>query len=255
MDKCPICGAAHKMTFSSNFAVVQQCSNNKCGHLFAIQSFPGRGVHEHDSSNIGLYARRNERLIRRLIKERVLPTEGRVLDIGAGLGHIVMELKRQAPLVHIVCVEAAPESVKILRRNGLTVVEDLDALTQDTYGLFDAILLVEVIEHVEDPVGLLRRCKRMLRSGGTIFLTTPSGKLSYVSKQTAAYDIPEHVHFFTRTSLVMAAQSANFTNVRFRELREYHAGPRAAALKWLKDTARICRNLIDGKHHFIATLR
>jgi 2-polyprenyl-3-methyl-5-hydroxy-6-metoxy-1,4-benzoquinol methylase len=39
---------------------------------------------------------------------------------------------------------------------------------------FDLVIMVEVLEHVIDKVGLLREVARVLRPGGTLFLTTPN---------------------------------------------------------------------------------
>jgi 2-polyprenyl-3-methyl-5-hydroxy-6-metoxy-1,4-benzoquinol methylase len=41
-------------------------------------------------------------------------------------------------------------------------------------GAFDAVMAVEILEHVENPFSFIRQCSRLLRPGGKLFLTTPN---------------------------------------------------------------------------------
>jgi SAM-dependent methyltransferase len=41
-------------------------------------------------------------------------------------------------------------------------------------GAFDTIVAGEVIEHLEEPIEFLRNCRRLLRSGGRLVLSTPN---------------------------------------------------------------------------------
>jgi 2-polyprenyl-3-methyl-5-hydroxy-6-metoxy-1,4-benzoquinol methylase len=76
-------------------------------------------------------------------------------------------------------------------------------------------LLIEVIEHVPDPVGFLDHLKRCLDLEGQIFLTTPCGELRNGSRATNAYDTPEHVQFFTEKSLRLAIKKAGFRDITY----------------------------------------
>lgn len=252
---CPICGSSYAAQFSTEFVVVRKCEMPSCGHLYAVEVKATAGVHEHTEDNISMYASRNQRLIRRLLADGYVKDHSRVMDIGSGLGHIMAELKRQAPSVGIVCVEAAPKSVAYLKKSGFDVIEDLANINSDHCGRFDAIFLIEVIEHLEDPHALLSVCRNLLNPGGVVLLTTPCGELRNGSHATAAYQIREHVQFFTERSLRMAVSKAGFQSIEFKELREYHVGSNNKIIKWLKDMARITRNKLQGRHHLIAFIK
>jgi 2-polyprenyl-3-methyl-5-hydroxy-6-metoxy-1,4-benzoquinol methylase len=93
------------------------------------------------------------------------------------------------------------------------VAANLDSISSNRS--FDAVLLIEVIEHVPDPVGFLDHLRRHLDLEGRIFLTTPCGELRNGSRVTNAYDTPEHVQFFTEKSLRLAVKKAGFHDIRY----------------------------------------
>lgn len=252
--KCPICSEEElREKFAAKFSVVGKCGNKECGHLFAITRPIGTGIHEHAESDVHLYATRNRTLANKLVDIGLLKPGSRVLDIGSGLGHIMSAVRERLPDCRITCVEAAPKSIQYLRRNNFEVIEDFGLLS-DT-GPYDVIFMVEVIEHLDDPAIVLRLCHSVLTAGGSIFLTTPCGELRSGSHSTAAYETSEHVQFFTQRSLCLASKNAGFDSVTFFEMREFYAGSANKAIKWVRDSLRIARNWVQGRHHFVAVLR
>jgi cyclopropane fatty-acyl-phospholipid synthase-like methyltransferase len=141
-------------------------------------------------------------------------TQGsRLLDVGAGSGHLARSLKKRLPGIEILCVEESESLRNQLGRQGFAVAANLDSISSKRS--FDAVLLIEVIEHVPDPVGFLDNLRRYLDLEGKIFLTTPCGKLRNGSRTTNAYDTPEHVQFFTQKSLRLAVKKAGFPDIRY----------------------------------------
>ena len=111
------------------------------------------------------------------------------------------------------CVEESETLRDRLERQGFTVSKNLDLIPSDRS--FDAVLLIEVIEHVANPVDFLGRLRKCLDPEGQIFLTTPCGELRNGSRATNAYDTPEHVQFFTEKSLRLAVKKAGFRDIRY----------------------------------------
>jgi len=96
---------------------------------------------------------------------------------------------------------------------------------QDLNETFGAITLIEVIEHMSDPVSTLRYVRHLLHQEGKLFLTTPCGQRESGIRNTNAYDTPEHVQFFTQKSLELCAVRAGFRSIqleRISELYPYH---------------------------------
>ena len=74
-------------------------------------------------------------------------------------------------------------------------------------GFYDWLTLWGVIEHVPDPIDMLRRCRRLLRPNGFLALTTVSTETTIPYQ----YKPPEHVSYWSRKALHMALTRAGFT--------------------------------------------
>jgi SAM-dependent methyltransferase len=111
---------------------------------------------------------------RRLLKhvERVAPRRGRLLEVGCGHGLLLDEARRAGWTVRgLEPARAAREHATSL---GLdvrdAVVEELDPAAE---GLYDAVMMIDVVEHLEDPVATLRAAAGLLTDGGALCIVTP----------------------------------------------------------------------------------
>ncbi len=80
-------------------------------------------------------------------------------------------------------------------------------------GSFDAITANHVVEHIHDPLSLLKECKRILKPGGRLVITCPNAKsLAHGIFKEACYhlDPPRHLYSFSRSNLSALAQKAGF---------------------------------------------
>ena len=97
----------------------------------------------------------------------LLPAEGRVLDLGCGVGHSFALL---APR-ETVGVDLDPDALAGQARE--TVVADMRALPFADAS-FASVLAVQSIEHVPDPERALAEVARVLAPGGVAVLVTPN---------------------------------------------------------------------------------
>ena len=93
--------------------------------------------------------------------------DGRLLDLGCGVGHSFEEL---APR-ETVGVDLSAEALEGQDRE--THVADMRALPFGD-GTFASVLSVQSIEHVPDPQSVLREVVRVLEPGGTAVFVTPN---------------------------------------------------------------------------------
>src|SRR5262249_37273902 len=96
------------------------------------------------------------------------------LEVGCGEGHVTRALSTAVD--RLVVVEAATDYAETVRRIGVRNVEVVNSLFEefDTRERFDTIVLSHVLEHVTDPVALLRRCAELLEARGVVLVAVPN---------------------------------------------------------------------------------
>jgi SAM-dependent methyltransferase len=103
----------------------------------------------------------------------------RVLEIGAGHGTIT---SRMAPGREVVATEVTERAVELLRERfaadpNVTVVNSIG--TEAVSGEFDAAVVINVLEHIEDDAGTLADLLTHLRPGGRLILFVPAFEALY----------------------------------------------------------------------------
>jgi SAM-dependent methyltransferase len=132
------------------------------------------------------------------------------LEVGCGVGHFLVAL--EAAGFEAWGTEVSASALARLRKKGLRVLEgSLPALRLEPER-FDAVVLFEVLEHVDEPIEHLREARRVLRNGGALLVTTPNfGSLSrrLLGEAWRVVD-PEHVTLFTTRGLCRILERAGF---------------------------------------------
>jgi 2-polyprenyl-3-methyl-5-hydroxy-6-metoxy-1,4-benzoquinol methylase len=107
----------------------------------------------------------------RWIGERVAGLD--VVDMACGEGYGTDELARRA--ARVTGVDANPDAFEHARlkytRPGVAFARDM---VQSWTGECDAVVFLQTIEHVEDPKEVLDHFRRILRPGGTAYVSTPN---------------------------------------------------------------------------------
>jgi SAM-dependent methyltransferase len=130
----------------------------------------------------------------------------RVLDAGAGQGSLAARLERLG--FTVTSTDASEAAVEVLSGR-LSGDVQLASLTELPFagGTFDAAVLGEVLEHVEDDLGGLTEVARVLRPGGVVALSVPANpKLFGPSDKWAG-----HLRRYTRTELLKLCAAAGLT--------------------------------------------
>jgi 2-polyprenyl-3-methyl-5-hydroxy-6-metoxy-1,4-benzoquinol methylase len=106
--------------------------------------------------------------------------QGRVLEVGAGLGTITRKLLDSYPDIEIVCLEPAENLFQELSSYAALaprVVAHRQTLADHEVGQderFDAVLYLNVLEHIPDDAAELRLAAAALRPGGVILVFGPA---------------------------------------------------------------------------------
>jgi 2-polyprenyl-3-methyl-5-hydroxy-6-metoxy-1,4-benzoquinol methylase len=165
---------------------------------------------------------------------RELRPEARsLLDIGAGSGLLVAEARRQG--LDAVGVEPCRAFVEMARsQNAVEVLPGIFPHPQLSKRRFDLIFLVDVIEHVSNPLELLQHCARALNARGVVLIITPdvgSFTARVVGKRWWHFRLA-HVGYFSSRSFAAITGAAGLTVLkRFRAkwfFRVYYLADRLA---------------------------
>lgn len=130
----------------------------------------------------------------------------RVLDIGAGSGSQLVFLSEMSPFhLSLYANELSfdkPARQSLVERKVVLLEGPIENV--DTEARFDAIVCVQVIEHVVNPRDVLRWIADHLAPGGILFLETPdlNAPARYVfGSHWGALAFPRHFHLFSRKAL------------------------------------------------------
>lgn len=146
--------------------------------------------------------------------QKVNPKAVSLLDVGAGAGLLVAEAKRLG--LNAAGVEPCRAFVDSARTlNSVEILHGVLPHPELTNRRFDLVCLVDVIEHVSDPVTLLRHCTQLLNSGGLLVVVTPDvGSLPAKILGRGWWHFRlAHVGYFDRRSLGKAVEAVGLVTV------------------------------------------
>jgi SAM-dependent methyltransferase len=137
---------------------------------------------------------------------RGLPSDARILDVGCGDGFHLRLLRDFGPAGwSLEGVDASPRAVEAARRAGLTVHQGTVETVSLPEAQYDLVLLVATIEHVDDPPGVLRAVRRLLRPGGRVVIVTDNTDTLdfrlFHGRHWGGYHFPRHFNLFDRGTL------------------------------------------------------
>lgn len=142
----------------------------------------------------------------------------RLLDVGCGNGTFLQLAARLGWEAEGIDSDAA--AVDAAHAAGCSVTHGrLDDLPMRA-GCYQHVTLSHVVEHVHDPLGLLRRCHELLAPGGRLWLETPNLRSfghDVFGPAWRGLEPPRHLVLFDRRTLTAALAGAGFEGIEFRE--------------------------------------
>ena len=156
----------------------------------------------------------------RALFARLGPPELAVLDVGGGSGAQLSSVRRaDARVRHTAIVDLDAGAGEAARRRGHEYfcgpIERFETTRR-----FDVILLLNLIEHVEDPEALLRRAGELLAPGGLVVVKTPNvdslDARLFRHANWGGYHCPRHWVLFDRAALLPLVERAGLALQEFR---------------------------------------
>lgn len=179
-------------------------------HVFAFQP-----------EQFGLIYKVRRRLeAHRLLKWcRGLPARARILDVGCGDGfHLKLLRDFGRPGWTLEGVDLDSRAVKAATTAGLTVHQGELAKLHLPEASYDLIILIMTIEHLADPLSMLREVERLLTPGGRVGIITdhadsPDFTL-FGGRHWGGYHFPRHWNLYTRKTLQRLGEQAGLHTER-----------------------------------------
>lgn len=136
----------------------------------------------------------------------------RLLDVGCGSG--IFLSVAQSMGWECYGVELSEAAVNLCYRKGLTKVQ-YGELQDVVCSLpeMDIVVMIEVIEHMADPIQVLKLIRGLLRSGGLMYLTTPnfnSLERYLLGERYSVICYPEHLNYFTKSTIKRMLKNCGF---------------------------------------------
>jgi SAM-dependent methyltransferase len=164
-----------------------------------------------------------------------IPVRNRAIaDVGCGGGSFLDGMQGFA--ARAIAIEPAVAYHASLKQRGYTVYSDtVSAVTELRNGI-DFITCFSVIEHVEDPLLLLKEMRTLLAHDGCLLLSTPNRhdillQLECIPYRSFFYRTA-HVFYFTAASLCRAATEAGYSECRIQYVHRFNY---ANFVGWLRD--------------------
>ena len=210
---CPLCGA-EPIEFAVDYQGFHLCRCAECGlqfqnprlsfnelaeKIYTKDYCPG---HEETASDAAY-----ERQIANF--ERFLGRKGSVLDVGCGNGSFLLFAERHGWRPFGADIALSPETSRLTCPLWEGRLPEIDF----GHATFDVIRFNHVIEHLQNPLVELERCKSLLNPGGLIFIGVPNvaglspriknlqSRSGLKKKKWRHYAATHHLFFFTSDTL------------------------------------------------------
>jgi SAM-dependent methyltransferase len=153
--------------------------------------------------------------------ESVLPPSARppsILDVGSGLGVFAHRMKQAGWRCAV--VDPDPRNASHARETVGVEAHCGDFMKVDDLGRYDAISFNKVLEHVEEPVAMLRRAASLLEAHGFVYIELPDGEGAAEEGFGREEFFIDHLHVFSAESFAALVRRAGFRLDVLERIRE-----------------------------------
>jgi 2-polyprenyl-3-methyl-5-hydroxy-6-metoxy-1,4-benzoquinol methylase len=222
------------MVFNEFGVDILKCRN--CGHVFSTyecnQFYDGYFDQQNLETEDQFYwnVAHNE-MYNDFCKRFILNRNGKLLDVGCGMGYFVKHVAKYAGWEVWGCEISEHAVCYAKRKLGLTniisgKIEEANFCDQS----FDIITLWDVIEHIPNPDPFLAKINQFLKPGGLVFLHTPNVNIQLPKAKLKRFikgmnpkihylEAKDHVNIYSEKTISTILLRNGFENIDFIHLK------------------------------------
>lgn len=194
----------------------------------------------------------NENLFKNIFRKRFViinkfvNKKGKVLDIGSSIG-IMLDIFKEDGW-ETWGVDPSESSIEAKKR-GHKIIRNYFEKTDLPENFFDLVILNHTLEHLENPLGILKKVYSILKKGGIVLVDVPNfgGLSSKILKSKWPFLVPnEHINQFTKESLARIMKEAGF--------KILHLESRSGLFEYANPLLELWQALITLKKRFFKDL-
>ena len=150
----------------------------------------------------------NKNRVLRIIKYFKNKNDLSVLDVGSGIGIFLYEMKKK----NWICngLEMDERYIYFSNKYLKIKVENKKLQKLKTKKKYDLITFNKVLEHIPNPIKILRKAKFFLKNKGKIYIEVPDERVKKLGKFRDEFCV-DHLHLFSLTSISILSTKAGFT--------------------------------------------
>lgn len=137
-----------------------------------------------------------------------------ILDIGAADGLMLNNLNEAFPSATCIGIEYARDLIACSKSKIVYLIQGDALVLPFKDSLFDVVIATAIIEHVSDPIQLVREAFRVLRKNGIFVVTTPHPFWEKIATKIGHLKEEEHNELITLNKLVSSFDKAGFEIVK-----------------------------------------
>jgi 2-polyprenyl-3-methyl-5-hydroxy-6-metoxy-1,4-benzoquinol methylase len=165
--------------------------------------------------------------VTKILAERLGRRRARVIDLGCGNGHVTGRLAALG--YDAMGLDVSEDGIRVAREAHPDLRFEVASVYDEGFeatlgGPVDAVVALEVVEHLFYPKRLFEQSRRVLRDGGLLVVSTPyhgywkNLALSLVDGWDRHFSVDwdgGHIKFFSARSLGRMAEAAGFRRLEF----------------------------------------
>jgi 2-polyprenyl-3-methyl-5-hydroxy-6-metoxy-1,4-benzoquinol methylase len=226
--QCPACGsfAEPKHVYEKWGYAIRRCADCGLGSasagdfdpatIYSTDYFTG-GQKDGYADYVGsemILRRESRKVLRGLAKAG--RKSGSLLEIGSAYGFFLAEA---SDTFEVEGIEPCEEAAAFCRSRGFTVTAGLaNSETMGSAHPVDVVVLLDVIEHLPNPLSVLELANARLKPGGHLVITTGDWDSLLSRSMKSSWRLmtpPQHLFFFSRKSLAAILGRAGFRVLEF----------------------------------------